>query len=131
MRITASYVEETLECNSVEYARANASATCAFVDASKLQEALNQDAAQALLVSTWHKADIVCPLGMGGAHKKLSDVFIDRKVPRQQRCNILVLRAGQAIVWVPGVVTDERFAANSASRLLKLNVENIENVENL
>lgn len=41
------------------------------------------------------------PLGMTG-HKKLKDIFIDRKIPRSRRRTLPLLLAGQEIVWVPG-----------------------------
>ena len=41
------------------------------------------------------------PLGMTG-HKKLKDLFIDRKVPRSRRRTLPLLLAGEEIVWVPG-----------------------------
>ena len=39
--------------------------------------------------------------------KKLSDVFIDRKVPQRARARMIVVEAGGEIVWVPGVVAAE------------------------
>jgi len=35
-------------------------------------------------------------------HKKLKDLFIDRKVPRSRRRTLPLLLAGEEIVWVPG-----------------------------
>ena len=45
--------------------------------------------------------DRLRPLGMTG-HKKLKDLFIDRKVPRSRRRTLPLLLAGEEIVWVPG-----------------------------
>jgi tRNA(Ile)-lysidine synthase len=42
------------------------------------------------------------PLGMGGHSIKLSDFYINEKLPRQARANWPLLCAGEAIVWVPG-----------------------------
>jgi tRNA(Ile)-lysidine synthase len=36
--------------------------------------------------------------------RKLQDVFIDRKVPRESRAGLPVLASGAAVVWVPAVV---------------------------
>ncbi len=41
------------------------------------------------------------PLGMAG-HKKLKDLFIEKKVPRSRRRTLPLLLAGEEIVWVPG-----------------------------
>ena len=45
--------------------------------------------------------DRLRPLGMVG-HKKLKDLFIDKKVPRSRRRTLPLLLAGDTIVWVPG-----------------------------
>jgi tRNA(Ile)-lysidine synthase len=54
-----------------------------------------------------HPGDRIQPLGMSG-HKKLSDVFIDRKIPRRERSRIPVVEANGEIVWVVGVAISER-----------------------
>ncbi len=41
------------------------------------------------------------PLGMAG-HKKLKDLFIERKVPRSRRRTLPLLLVGEEILWVPG-----------------------------
>ena len=41
------------------------------------------------------------PLGMAG-HKKLKDLFIDRKVPRSLRRTAPLLVVGDEIAWIPG-----------------------------
>ena len=50
--------------------------------------------------------DRVRPLGMRG-HRKLSDVFIDARIPFRRRAASLVVERNGEIVWVPGVVTGE------------------------
>jgi tRNA(Ile)-lysidine synthase len=50
--------------------------------------------------------DRIRPFGMSGT-KKLSDIFIDRKVPHRDRARAVVVEAGGEIVWVPGVVASE------------------------
>lgn len=42
------------------------------------------------------------PLGLGG-HKKLQDLLVDRKIPREERDRLpLVVDASDQILWVPG-----------------------------
>lgn len=53
--------------------------------------------------------DILCPAGMGGRSKKLQDLFVDEKVPRQQRDRIPLLAMNGELLWVVGLRTDERF----------------------
>lgn len=50
--------------------------------------------------------DRIQPFGMNGT-RKLSDVFIDRKVPHRDRARMIVVEAGGEILWVPGVVAAE------------------------
>jgi tRNA(Ile)-lysidine synthase len=47
--------------------------------------------------------DRIRPLGLGG-HRKLQDVFVDCKVPRDQRWSRPVLEAEGVVLWVPGLV---------------------------
>lgn len=51
--------------------------------------------------------DRLVPFGMRG-RKKLSDLFIDRKVPRSRRAAIPVFEDARGIFWVPGVAAAER-----------------------
>ena len=55
--------------------------------------------------------DRVRPLGMRG-RRKLSDVFIDAKIPFRRRAASLVVERNGAIVWVPGVVMGESTEAD-------------------
>ncbi len=64
--------------------------------------------------------DRIQPLGLDG-HKKLQDLFVDRKVPRQERDTVpLVLDADGRIVWVAGhvIAHQARVTASTASVLL-------------
>lgn len=55
-------------------------------------------------------------LADGPGTKKLSDIFIDRKVPRQERERIPVIVSGADIMWVMGWGADARFAPNEKTR---------------
>ena len=41
------------------------------------------------------------PLGMKG-HKKLQDIFTDKKIPKRDRSNIPIITCDETIVWIPG-----------------------------
>jgi tRNA(Ile)-lysidine synthase len=57
----------------------------------------------------------VRPVGLGGT-KKLQDVFVDRKVPRDERGLVpIVTDARDRIAWVAGHVVAEPFGATSRS----------------
>ena len=55
------------------------------------------------VVRTSQAGDRVRPCGMMG-RRKLSDVFIDRRVPRGLRWSCPVVEVGSEVLWVPGVV---------------------------
>jgi tRNA(Ile)-lysidine synthase len=59
-----------------------------------------------LRVRTVKNGDRVRPLGLGGT-RKLQDIFVDRKIPREERSRWVVVTAGRVIVWVPGLVRGE------------------------
>lgn len=68
------------------------------------------DAAQVegqLIVRNWRPGDRVQPLGMTG-HRKLSDIFTDRKVPSALRRQIPVVCDAQGIIWVVGICLAHR-----------------------
>jgi tRNA(Ile)-lysidine synthase len=68
-----------------------------------------------LQVRGWRHGDRVQPLGLGG-RKKLQDLFVDRKVPRDQRPMVpVVLSVGERIAWVAGHAIGEAFRATSHS----------------
>ena len=43
-----------------------------------------------------------------GGTKKLSDLLIDRKIPREDRDQLPVLASGDDVLWVQGIATDQR-----------------------
>jgi tRNA(Ile)-lysidine synthase len=51
--------------------------------------------------------DRIQPFGMSG-HKKLSDLFTDRKVPYRERARTPVVECEGEILWVAGVAASER-----------------------
>lgn len=60
-----------------------------------------------MVVRNWRRGDRVQPLGMCG-HRKLSDVFIDRKVPPHLRARIPIVCDAEGIVWVVGICLADR-----------------------
>jgi len=69
-----------------------------------------------LTLRTWRRGDTFQPFGMGGKHKKVSDVLIDKKISRfeKERTAVLVNGDGE-IIWVVGVRADERFRVTDAA----------------
>lgn len=73
------------------------------------------DAAQVagqVRVRNWRRGDRVQPLGMSG-HRKLSDLFTDRKVPLSLRSRIPVVCDEEGIIWVVGICLAHRVRCTS------------------
>jgi tRNA(Ile)-lysidine synthase len=68
-----------------------------------------------LEVSPRVAGDRIQPLGMKGT-KKLKDFLIDRKVPREMRDNIPVIRAGEDIIWLPSLTISEKIKVTSETK---------------
>ncbi|MDX1999815.1 MAG: tRNA lysidine(34) synthetase TilS [Thermoanaerobaculia bacterium] len=58
--------------------------------------------------------DRLWPLGAPGG-RKLKDVLIDHRVPREQRDRLPLVEIGGRIAWVPGVTIDEAFRLTPGS----------------
>lgn len=64
-----------------------------------------------LVVRTWRAGDVICPLGMNGRAKKVSDVLIDSKISISEKSAVKVVAdATGKIMWVVGLRSDERFS---------------------
>lgn len=64
--------------------------------------------------------DRMAPMGMKG-RKKLKDIFIDAKVPRERRAVTPVFVAGREIIWVAGLRQSELFKVGRATeRVLRI-----------
>ena len=82
-----------------------------------------------LWVGTPHPGDVLCPLGMHGQSKKLSDLLGEAHVPVAVRPSVPVVRASATgpVVWVAGVRADERARCVPGTRhLLELSLVSAE-----
>jgi len=68
-----------------------------------------------LSVTAPSDGDRMQPLGMTGS-KKVSDLFIDEKVPKAERDGTPVVRNGDEIVWVAGVRMSEPYKVTPSTR---------------
>lgn len=55
-----------------------------------------------LTLRTRRKGDRIQLDGLGG-HKKVKDIFIDQKIPREDRDSIPLLFAGEDLLWIVGI----------------------------
>jgi tRNA(Ile)-lysidine synthase len=63
----------------------------------------------------WHPGDAIMPLGMKGM-KKLSDLFIDLKIPLPEKEKITVIESDGVIVWVVGYRIHDLYKVTSETR---------------
>lgn len=63
-----------------------------------------------LWVDVPHPGDVLCPLGMHGQSKKLSDLLGEARVPVVDRATVPVVHASPtgSVLWVVGIRADER-----------------------
>ncbi len=57
-------------------------------------------------VRTFHPGDRMVPFGMIG-HKKVKDIFIDRKIPQTVRRHTPLLYCGDRLIWLAGISASE------------------------
>jgi tRNA(Ile)-lysidine synthetase-like protein len=83
-----------------------------------------ETAGDALAVRFRRPGDRIRPLGMSG-HRKLQDLLVDRKVPREARDRVpLVVDAHDRIVWVAGhVISADVRVTSGTTRVLLLQLQ--------
>lgn len=60
---------------------------------------------------TWRSiraGDAFQPIGMGGRHKKIQDLLVDRKLNPHEKDKVSILASEGQILWVVGIQLDER-----------------------
>lgn len=95
---------------------------CAIIDNPTMQK-LSIDEAMidtssvvgTLRVRNMKPGDHIVPLGMTGK-KKLQDVFVDKKIPRQKRAKVAVVADDEKILWVVGIVSSETGKITKATK---------------
>ena len=84
----------------------------AFIDADKIEFPLQ--------IRSWNNGDFFYPLGMKN-RKNISDFFIDNKISRADKNNILLLCNGDDIVWVIGHRIDNRYSiTQQTTKIIKI-----------
>ena len=68
-----------------------------------------------LILRNWTEGDSFYPLGMTGK-KKLSNFFIDQKIPANKKDKVVIMESAGRIAWIVGYRTDNRFRVNPDTR---------------
>ena len=69
-----------------------------------------------LKLRKWKSGDRIRPLGMRG-NKKVSDILIDYKISILEKENIYVLESNNDIIWVIGVLINDKYKVDNNCRL--------------
>ena len=78
-----------------------------------------------LVVRAAHMGECFSPLGLGGRSQKLSDYWINTRVPRRARACYPLVCSQERIVWIPGLRSAEEFHLTPAcQRIVHLRLVN-------
>ena len=87
----------------------------AFLDLDRIQWPLR--------LRNFRAGDRFIPLGLNG-FKKVKDIFIDEKIPSEQRRKIPILESRNDIVWVCGIRIDNRYRVTERTKkILRCKIE--------
>ena len=93
---------------AIEQAKSNEDPFQVWLDAGTISEALE--------LRVRHVSDRFEPLGMDGHEVKLSDFFINVKLPRRARDRWPLLCIGEKVIWVPGYRPAHPFRLTESTR---------------
>lgn len=84
-----------------------------------------------LRVRNWQPGDRIQPLGMRGS-KKVQDIFVDNKIPREARARIPLIADDEKVIWVAGMIVSDLVKVTKVTeKFIRLTVlpADAENVE--
>jgi tRNA(Ile)-lysidine synthase len=86
----------------------NSDPMSAYVDRAQLKDEI--------LIRCWQPGDVFHPLGMGGKSIKLSDFWINHKIPIRAKEKWPVFEAQGEIIWIPGFQPSHHFRITESTR---------------
>lgn len=103
----------------------------AFLDGETLRSATRYQAwldaatlADTVRIRPFQQGDRIDPLGANGHHSRVSDLFINKGIPRTVRATYPVVCDGEKLVWVPYLtISDGCKVTPSTGKVLSLNFE--------
>ncbi|MBO8131178.1 MAG: tRNA lysidine(34) synthetase TilS [Candidatus Marinimicrobia bacterium] len=99
------FKSELINKNSIKFERENLNVE--FIDYDKVIGDLK--------LRKWKRGDKIKPLGMNG-HKKVSDIYVDKKVPFWKKDMIPLLVDSKNIIWVCGLVLSEDYKIDDKTK---------------
>ncbi|HMD14601.1 MAG TPA: tRNA lysidine(34) synthetase TilS, partial [Bacteroidota bacterium] len=99
----------SFESTTVNHADMTGNPSVEYIDSSLL--------GKNLILRSWQEGDWFIPLGMS-TKKKISDFFIDAKVPVFEKNSIPLLVSDDQIVWVCGKRLDNRYKVTAKTRFI-------------
>jgi tRNA(Ile)-lysidine synthetase-like protein len=81
-------------------------------------DALHEAAATPVL-RTRRAGDRISPEGFDG-RKKIQDLFVDMKIPRDERERIVLLALGSDVLWIPGMRKTRKYAVGKDTKRVLL-----------
>ncbi|MCR3955683.1 MAG: tRNA lysidine(34) synthetase TilS [Gudongella sp.] len=83
-----------------------------------------------IIVRQRKNGDRIKPLGMNGT-KKVKDLFIDNKIPREEREKVPIFADKKGIIWIPGNAFSREYKVEEdSSRVFLVTIERIEEEKN-
>lgn len=68
-----------------------------------------------VFVRNWRAGDRIRPLGMRGS-KKVQDVFVDNKVPREAKARVPLITDEEKVLWIAGMTVSDEARVEPGSR---------------
>ncbi|MBN2178534.1 MAG: tRNA lysidine(34) synthetase TilS [Deltaproteobacteria bacterium] len=90
-----SFCFEFVEGNEIDFSLGNA----VFIDYNKI--------VPPMYIRNVREGDRIQPFGMEGT-KKLSDIFIDKKIPKGKRGHIPLVADEKSVLWIPQIALSQR-----------------------
>ena len=88
-----------------------------------IQFADNEKITFPLIIRSWRKGDVFYPLGMHGK-QKISDYFVNLKIPLRKKTNIPIVECDNKIIWVAGLRLDDRVKITDKTKnTIKMNIQ--------
>jgi len=96
----------------------NSDSFCAYLDTDKLDAELH--------LRSWQPGDRYQPMGMHGKTIKLSDFWVNQKLPQRARKFWPLVFSGKQLVWIPGFQPSHQARITEGTReILMLKIEKI------